>query len=65
MSNWDGMHGARARVGETRGAYKVLVGKPEGKRPPGRPDLQETGWRARAGQIWLRRGTNGGLLQTQ
>jgi len=22
---------------ERRGAYRVLVGKPEGKRPPGRP----------------------------
>jgi len=26
-----------ARTGESRGAYKVLVGKPIGKRPPGRP----------------------------
>jgi hypothetical protein len=26
-----------ARVGERRGAYRVLVGKPEGRRPPGRP----------------------------
>jgi len=26
-----------ARVGEERGAYRVLVGKPEGKRPVGRP----------------------------
>ena len=26
-----------ARMGEGRGAYKVLVGKPEGKRPLGRP----------------------------
>jgi len=24
-------------MGEKRGIYKVLVGKPEGKRPPGRP----------------------------
>jgi hypothetical protein len=24
-------------VGERRGAYKILVGKPEGKRPLGRP----------------------------
>jgi hypothetical protein len=23
-------------MGERRGAYRVLVGKPEGKRPPGR-----------------------------
>jgi hypothetical protein len=43
----------KARIGEERGAYKVLVGKPEGKRPLGRPrrrwvdiirmDLQEVG----------------------
>ena len=26
-----------ARMGEDRGAYRVLVGKPEGKRPLGRP----------------------------
>ena len=26
-----------ARMGEERGAYRVLVGKPEGKRPLGRP----------------------------
>ena len=42
-----------ARTGEERGAYMVLVGKPEGKRPMGRPrrrwvdnvrmDLQEVG----------------------
>jgi hypothetical protein len=24
-------------MGEMRGLYRVLVGKPEGKRPPGRP----------------------------
>ena len=28
-----------ARMGERRGVYKVWVGKPEGKRPPGRPRL--------------------------
>ena len=26
-----------ARMGEERGGYRVLVGKPEGKRPLGRP----------------------------
>jgi hypothetical protein len=41
-------------MGETRNAYRILVGKPEGKRPLGRPrlkgvdniriDLRETGW---------------------
>jgi len=41
-----------ARMGEESGLYRVLVGKPEGKRPLGRPrrrwvgirmDLQEVG----------------------
>ena len=42
-----------ARIGERRGVHKVLVGKPKGKRPWGRPrrrwednikmDLQEVG----------------------
>jgi hypothetical protein len=41
-------------MGEMRNAYKILVGKPEGKRPFGRPvrtwennirmDLTEIGW---------------------
>jgi hypothetical protein len=39
-------------MGETRNAYRLLVGKPEGKRPLGRPrrrwvdniDLGEIGW---------------------
>jgi len=29
-----------ARMGESRGLYKVLVGRPEGKRPLGRPRLR-------------------------
>ena len=29
--------GLIARVGERRGVYRVLMGKPEGKRPLGRP----------------------------
>ena len=28
-----------ARMGEERGVYRVLVGKPEGRRPLGRPRL--------------------------
>ena len=31
-----------SRMGEERGAYRVLVGKPEGKRPLGRLDVD--GW---------------------
>jgi hypothetical protein len=58
------------RIGEKRNAYRILVGKPEGKRPLGRPrrrwvdnikmNLREDGiW---IGLIWLRIGTSGGLL---
>jgi hypothetical protein len=46
-----------ARLGETRNAYRILVGKPEGKRPLGKPrrrwvenikmDLGEIGWDGR------------------
>jgi hypothetical protein len=61
-----------ARMGGMRGAYRILVGRPEGRRPLGRPrcrwedniktDLQEVGWGAWTGLIWLRIGTGGGLL---
>jgi hypothetical protein len=47
-------------MGESRGAYRVLVGKPEGRKPLGRPryiwednikmDLREVGWR---GMDWI------------
>jgi hypothetical protein len=53
-----------------RGAYRVLVGKTEGKRPLGRTmhrwdinikvDLQEVGCGAYTGLIWFRVGTGGG-----
>ena len=46
--------GLVTRMRERRGVYRVLVGKPDGKRPFGRPrrrrednvdiDLQEFGW---------------------
>jgi len=29
--------GQVARIGDERGVYRILVGKPEGKRPLGRP----------------------------
>jgi hypothetical protein len=61
-----------ARMEERRGAYRILVGRPEGRRPLGRPrlrwedniktDIQEVGWGAWTGLIWLRIGTDGGLL---
>jgi hypothetical protein len=34
---WMSWAGIVARVGETRNVYRLLVGKPEGKRPLGRP----------------------------
>ena len=34
------MGGSFTRTGERRGVYRVLVGKPEGKRPLGRPRLR-------------------------
>jgi hypothetical protein len=49
-----------ARMGETRNAYRILMVKPEGKRPVGRPrrkwvdnvkmDIREIGW---AGMNWI------------
>jgi hypothetical protein len=54
--------------------YETLEGKPEGRRPLGRPrrrwednikiDLREVewGWWAWTGSIWLRIGTGGELL---
>jgi len=61
-----------AHMGEGRGRYRVLVGKPEGKRPLRRPrriwednikmDLQEWVVGVWAGSSWLRIGTGGGHL---
>ena len=61
-----------ARMGEGRGVHRVLVGKPEGKRPLGRlrrrwednikMDLQEVGGVVGTGWSWLRIGTDGGYL---
>jgi hypothetical protein len=58
-----------ARMGEGRGICRVLVGRPEGKRPLGKPrrrwednikmDLREIGV---DGTNWLRIGSSGGLL---
>jgi hypothetical protein len=60
--------------GEDRNACRILVGKPEGKRPLGRPgrswvynikmDHREIGWYGMVwtGSIRLRIGTSGGLL---
>jgi len=63
-----GWAGHVARVGERRGIYRVLGGKPEGTRPLGRPrrrwednikmDFQDV-W---TGSSWLSIGTGGGHL---
>jgi hypothetical protein len=61
-----------APMGEGRGVYRVLVGRPEGKRPLGRPrrrwedniklDLSELGTDGRTGFGWLGIGSSGGLV---
>jgi hypothetical protein len=62
-----------ARMGEGRGVYRVLVGRPECKRPLGRPrrmwednikmDLRENkGSLGLIGFGWLMIGSSGGLL---
>jgi hypothetical protein len=60
-----------ARMGDRSGAYRGLAGKPERKRPPGRPrlrregnikmHLQEERWRS-IDWIWLRVGIGCWLL---
>ena len=59
-------------VGVSRSAYRVLVGKPEGRRPLGRQrlrwedninmGLRELGWGVWTASRLLRIGTGGGLL---
>ena len=61
-----------ARMGDGKSVHRVLVGKPEGKRPLGRPrrrwennikmDLQEVRWSCGPGWSWPRIGTGGGRL---
>jgi hypothetical protein len=56
----DEMGGACSTNGEKRNTYRILVGKPEGKRPLGRPRrrweynikmaLRKTGW---GGMGWI------------
>jgi len=58
-------------MGEGRGVYRVLVGKPEGKSPLGRPkskwedNIKMALWKCEGeetGCIWLRIETDGGHL---
>jgi hypothetical protein len=58
-------------MGKKRNAFRILVGKPEEKRPLGRPrrrwveniniDLRQDGMVC-TGLIWLRIGTSGGFF---
>ena len=58
--------GHLSRMGDKRGAYRILVGKPEGNRPLGRPkckwddnikmDLQDVGC---GGKDWIDLGRDG------
>jgi len=53
-------------------AYRILVGRPEGKSPLGKPRrrrednikivLQQIGWETRSGFIWIRIGAGDGLM---
>ena len=66
------MGGACGAYGAERGVHRVLVGKPEGKRPLGDPDVGGRiilRWICRklegvvgTGWSWLRIGTGGGHL---
>ena len=66
------MGGACSTMEERTALHRVLVGKPEGKRPLGRlrsgredniqMNLQEVEWGAWIGSSWLRIGTGGGHL---
>ena len=66
------MGGVCSTYGECRGVYRVLVGKPEGKNPLGRPrhiwknnikmDLQEVECGAWTRSMWPRIRTGGGHL---
>jgi hypothetical protein len=67
----DKIDGTCSTNGEKGNAYGILVGKPEGKRPLGRPrsrwvdnsrmDLREVGW---AGMDWIDLAQNGDRWRT-
>jgi hypothetical protein len=62
-----------ACIDESRGAYRVLVVKPEGKRPLGRHrhrwednikmGFQEVGWRKWTGSFVVMTGPGGGVVR--
>ena len=67
-----GLVGHVGRMGERRSTYRVLVGKPEGKRQLGRSrhrwednikmDLREVVWGALTGLMWSSIGAGGGIV---
>jgi hypothetical protein len=60
-----------AHIRDRRITYMVLMGKPEGERPLGRPrhgwedniemSIQEVGWGPWTGLVWLGIGMGGGM----
>jgi hypothetical protein len=66
------MSGACSTYGGKARGIRILMGRPGGRRPLGRPrrtwednikmDLQEVGWGTWTGLSWIRIGTGGGLL---
>jgi hypothetical protein len=64
--------GACSKYGERRGVYRVLMGRPEGYRPLGRPrirwedninkNFQEVGWEFKDWMDLAQEKTGGGLL---
>jgi len=59
-----------AGMGDRRGAHRVLVGRPDGKKQLGRPkrrwkdniEVDGMGWEKWTGLIWLGTGTGAGFL---
>jgi hypothetical protein len=53
-------------MGDKRTAYKILIGKPEGRRPLRRPSHRREDnfkiYLREIGMGWFRKGTSGGLL---
>jgi hypothetical protein len=66
------MGGALACIAEKRNTYRIFMGKPEGRRPLGRPRrawwtiliciLKKQNGNAWTGLIWLGIRTSGGLM---
>jgi len=56
-----------ARMGEERVVYRVLAGKPEGRRPLGRPRLDRwiiLGWISRRWDVGIRTGLGWPMIET-